>query len=313
MNDQLETRRIGFYLLIAFGYSWTIGLIIYLTGGLANSRPLAEGSPVTWAFILLVFYMFGPTLGNIGARLITKEGTENLFLGFKFKQGWQYWLLVWVMTPVFVLAGAAVYFLLFPQHLNTAVLTAGGLPGMPDVGIPGWVLLLAITGSAVLISPIVNAITILGEEFGWRAYLQPKLLPLGERRMYVATGIIWGAWHWPLIWMGFNYPGYPLLGSLAMIWFTFVVGTFWGWAVLRAGSVWPAVIGHGILNGMASVPVLLIAGEPNPMVGPTAVGIIGSIFFALTTLIIVAKAGGATTLTGTPSENEAALGKETLA
>ena len=290
MSDQLETRRIGFYLLIAFGYSWTIALIIYLTGGLTDSLPLVEGSPITWAFVLLVLYMFGPTLGNIGARLLTKEGAQNLYLGPKLKQGWKYWLLVWVLTPVFVLAGAAFYFLLFPQHLDTAVLTAPTLPGIPDVGIPAWALLLAITASAVIISPIVNSIAILGEEFGWRAYLQPKLRPLGERKMYVAVGVIWGVWHWPVIWMGFNYPGQPVLGSLAMVWFTFVIGTFWGWAVLRAGSVWPAVIGHGILNGMASVPLLLIAGEPNPTLGPTAVGVIGSAFFALAALIIMWKA-----------------------
>ncbi len=293
MSNQLETRRIGFYLLIAFGYSWTIALIIYLTGGLVDSPPLVEGAPITWAFILLVLYMFGPTLGNIGARLVTKEGTQNLYLGPQLKQGWKYWLLVWVLTPVFVLAGAALYFLLFPQYLDTAVFTTNSLPGIPAdaaIPVPAWVLLLAIVGSAVVISPFVNAIAILGEEFGWRAYLQPKLRPLGERKMYVAVGVIWGVWHWPVIWMGFNYPGHPVLGSLAMVWFTFVIGTFWGWAVLRAGSVWPAVIGHGILNGMASVPLLLIAGEPNPTLGPTAVGVIGSAFFALAAIIIMWKA-----------------------
>jgi membrane protease YdiL (CAAX protease family) len=30
-----------------------------------------------------------------------------------------------------------------------------------------------------------------GEEFGWRGYLLPKLMPLGRWKAYVLVGIIW--------------------------------------------------------------------------------------------------------------------------
>jgi len=46
----------------------------------------------------------------------------------------------------------------------------------------------------------------------WLAWLSPaKLLPLGKVKAYLLLGCIWGFWHAPLILMGFNYPGYPLL------------------------------------------------------------------------------------------------------
>lgn len=288
--DKLAGRRITIYLLIAFGYSWTIALVIFLTGGIAESKPVAPGAPVTWAIVLLMLYMLGPAIGNVGARLLTGEGRQNLWLRPKFKQGWKYWLITWVLTPLLVVAGGAVYFMFSPADLNLAALSGEGVPGMPETAMPGELFILGNLMLAFLISPLVNALPTLGEEFGWRGYLQPKLRPLGERKMYLLVGIIWGAWHWPVIWMGYNYPGHPLLGSLAMLWFAFVVGTFFGWATLRAGSVWPAVIGHGALNGAANLWLLFLAGETNPLLGPIVVGVVGSIPFTVAALIIVWRA-----------------------
>jgi hypothetical protein len=48
--------------------------------------------------------------------------------------------------------------------------------------------------------PVLVADTLLnvfGEEYGWRGYLLPKLLPLGELRASLIVGVIWGAWHFP--------------------------------------------------------------------------------------------------------------------
>mgnify|MGYP001827892629 CR=1 FL=1 len=291
MNN-IDTRRVAIYLLVAFGFSWTIALLIYLTGGIAGSQPVAEGFPITWALLLLTLYMLGPAIGNVVARLLTREGTADLWLRPKFRKGWPYWLVTWLLTPLMVIAGGVLYFLLFPEALNTAALRGEGMPGLPDTPVAPQLFILANILAAILISPLLNALPILGEEFGWRAYLQPKLLPLGERRMYLLVGLIWGVWHWPVIWMGYNYPGYAIWGSMAMVWFTFVLGIFLGWATLRAGSVWPAVIGHGALNGMANIWLLFLAAETNPLLGPAVVGVIGSIFFSVAALLIFWKARG---------------------
>lgn len=48
--------------------------------------------------------------------------------------------------------------------------------------------------------PALVAVTLLmvfGEEYGWRGYLVPKLLPLGEVRASLIVGVIWGVWHFP--------------------------------------------------------------------------------------------------------------------
>ena len=46
-----------------------------------------------------------------------------------------------------------------------------------------------------------------GEEYGWRGYLLPKLLPLGEVKAAVIVGLIWGPWHAPILIAGLNYSG----------------------------------------------------------------------------------------------------------
>ena len=76
-----------------------------------------------------------------------------------------------------------------------------------------------------------------GEEYGWRGYLQNELFQLGRIRGVLLVGVIWGAWHWPLILMGYNYPGYPLLGLLLMALYTTGLAVVLGYAVLRSGSI----------------------------------------------------------------------------
>jgi membrane protease YdiL (CAAX protease family) len=108
-------------------------------------------------------------------------------------------------------------------------------------------------------------------------------------------GLIWGVWHWPAILMGHNYgldyPGAPLLGPLAMVWFTLVVGALLGWLAFRGGSVWPAVIGHAALNGMANLGVVFVRGEPNPLLGPLPVGLVGGVGFAVAGLVLLLVPG----------------------
>jgi len=291
MEKQPDTRRIIIFLGFAFGIAWLTGLVIYLTGGLANSPQIAPG--ISLALVLLATtYMGAPAMGNVLTRLVTREGWKNMGLRPHFKKGWPYWLAGWFLPAALTLFGAAVFFGLFPQYFDAGLSfvrkQTAAIPALSAMS-PWLFVVLQLVGG-VLIAPIANSLATFGEEFGWRGYLLPKLMPLGGRKAMLLIGLIWGVWHWPVIFMGyeygFKYPGYPWAGPLLFIWVTFGLGIFLGWLTLHSKSIWPAVIGHAAINGIAAAAVLVTTGQPNTLLGPLPVGIIGSIGYALVALAI---------------------------
>ncbi|HMQ50784.1 MAG TPA: CPBP family intramembrane metalloprotease [Anaerolineae bacterium] len=287
----MEIRRIALFLALAFGLAWAASLVIYLTGGLQDSPVLIPNTPITLAFVLTTtLVMWAPALAHLLTRLLTGEGWQRVGLRPKFKRGWPYWLAAWFLPGLLTGLGLVIFFLIFPQSFDPSLTTLRELitAAAPEMALSEstlWLIVAAQVVQAMLIAPLINGVATFGEEFGWRAYLQPKLMPLGERKAIVVLGLIWGVWHWPLILMGHNYgltyPGAPLLGPLAMVWFTVVLSVFLGWVTLKSGSVWPAVIGHGAINGIAGLGVLFVQGTPNPLLGPLPTGLIGGIGLTL--------------------------------
>lgn len=296
MSEKLDLKRILIFVGFAFGLAWIIGLIVYLTGGLENSPELIPGSKITLAVVLLaVGYMGAPAVANLLTRLVTREGWQETWLRPKLKQGWPYWVAGWVVPSVMTILGAVAFFALFPQYFDPSLTQLQDMMAQASapVSINPWLIVVIQTLTGILISPLVNSLFTFGEEFGWRGYLLQKLLPLGERKAMILLGVIWGVWHWPVIAMGHNYgldyAGAPWLGMLAMVWFTFVIGTFLCWITLRGGSVWPAVIGHAAINGISALGAMVVQGEPNPLLGPMPVGLIGAAAWALLAAWIMAK------------------------
>jgi membrane protease YdiL (CAAX protease family) len=297
-SSRLQTRRLVIFLAFTFGIAWLVGLIIYLTGGLVNSPVLVQNLHITLALVLLATaYMWAPALGNIITRLLTREGAHDLYLRPQFKRGWLFWLAGWFLPGIFTILGLLVYFAIFPaqfdpnfttlqQILNHAASAAGrALP------ITGQTYFLIQIIQAFLLSPILNLLAVFGEEFGWRAYLQPKLMPLGTRKALLVTGLIWGVWHWPVIAMGyeygFNYWGAPLVGPLLFLVFTVSLAILFGWLVLRAGSIWPSVIAHGAINGIAALGLYAMTGKSNMLLGPAPNGLLGGLPFILLAVFLI--------------------------
>ena len=293
MKSSLELKRIWVFLAFAFGITWTVDLVIYLTGGLTKFSILS----LTGA--LMVVSMAAPALANLLTRWITKEGWRDLFLRPHFKEVKRFWLVAWLGTPLLVLVGLGIYFVIFPKYFDPTLAAVSNLlaqtaqnTGKPIPLSPAMFLVVQIV-QAALIGPIINSLAVLGEEFGWRAYLLPRLMPLGGRKAMLVMGLIWGIWHWPVIFMGYeyglSYPGAPWLGPIVFIWFTFIFGVYVSWLTLEAKNVWPAVVAHGSINGIAALAIYLTTGQPNPLLGPAVVGLLGSIPFSLLALWLLSR------------------------
>ncbi len=282
-DGDVEWRRVGLFVLFAFGISWTIGVIVSMTGGIGSESPMVFAGVRLWLVLVVTGYMFSPAIANVLTRLVTGEGWDGLALRPR-RRHWRWWAVAWVVPPVLLYLGATVFFVLFPEFFDPTLSAVGETLGVTqgtELPIEPRELALIAAVAAPTINTAVNCVATFGEEFGWRAYLLPKLLPLGGRRAILLSGVIWGVWHWPLIVLGYNYPETPLLGSLAMVYFTVVAGVFLGWVTLRGNSVWPAVIGHAAINANAGIMLLFTQNDPSRLLGPAVTGVIGSLPLAV--------------------------------
>jgi membrane protease YdiL (CAAX protease family) len=95
-----------------------------------------------------------------------------------------------------------------------------------------------------------NLVFALGEEIAWRGFLVPALYRAGGFAWSgIASGIIWGLWHVPLIAVGGYGAGTPAWYAVTcfMIAVTAMSVTL-AWLRLRSASIWPAVLYHGVHN-----------------------------------------------------------------
>ncbi|KNZ41284.1 CPBP family intramembrane glutamic endopeptidase [Acetobacterium bakii] len=282
-------KRLVIFLGLAFGLTWAVEFALMANGGLSNP----------YAILVLTGVMLIPALCVVITRLITKEGFKNFGLKPHFKGNIRYYLMAWFVPPLLIFLGALLYFLIFPANFDptmsvmAAQYQAQGLDATTQM-MTGILISQLLIG--LLVGPVLNIITTLGEEIGWRGYLLPKLMEMvSARKAILISGVIWGLWHAPIIAQGHNYGlGYwlaPWGGILAMVVFSFFAGSFLSYLTIKTNSVLPAAIGHGAMNGFAAFSVFFTIGQTSPFVGPLPVGIIGGIGFIVVGSICFYLAG----------------------
>jgi membrane protease YdiL (CAAX protease family) len=298
MISTIDRKRIYIFLAFAYGISIALALVIFLNGGLFSSYPML--TPL--ATVLMALLMFAPSVANIATRLITREGWSNTLLRPNFRRGWPFYLAAWFLPALATIVGGAIYYLLFPSRFDPSMTYARGQGVLPAVGIADpWTVIITQTAFIILFS-LISIPLMFGEEFGWRAYLLPKLMPLGPRKAVLLVGVIHAIWHWPFIFMGyeygFDYWGAPVVGPLLWVVMGCFLGVFLAWVTVRSGSVWPASLGHSVINNSAWLMTYFISGEPDHLIGPLPVGIIGSLGYAALALLIFFNTRALTPTTG---------------
>ena len=293
-NNKQNTKRILLYILITFGLTWAYCLLLVYP--LANGESLT-GVPAIALQLLVAACMFFPALGVLLTRLITKEGFRDTWLHPHFKGNLKYYILAWFAPGILSFLGAGLYFLLnrgnFDPDLGYFIATLESTGAdMSTLPIPIGLLMIIQCIQGLFLSPVMNAVTCFGEEWGWRGYLLPKI----SQRFTVIptlliTGVIWGLWHAPLTIIGHNYgvgyPGFPYAGIAMMCLFCTVLGTFMSYVTLKTKSCLPAVIAHGAVNGIAAIGIYFTRDGGDPFIGPAPTGIIGMIPFILLAVFLV--------------------------
>lgn len=127
-----------------------------------------------------------------------------------------------------------------------------------------------------------------GEEYGWRGYLFPRLLPLGELRASLLVGVIWAFWHAPALLAGLNYPGSTPWAAIVV--FVIVVTAmsliFTRFFVASGGSVLVVAVLHGSFNSFNDRLIGAQHMAGNPLV--VSMGLVAGAVLVLTAVVIYA-------------------------
>jgi membrane protease YdiL (CAAX protease family) len=256
-----------YYLLLTLIY--TLGALVIWMSPAQSTIAVLAAIPLILAFLgLLVLVVLRLTAGRqamVQVWLAWGNGRYWLLFGLAFAA---YYILQAALNAIFGLGGAKLVPLPTPPGLN------------PDI------FLILGAAQSVLLAPILAIVIAFGEEYGWRGYLQSELFKMGRVRGVLLLGVIWGAWHWPIILMGFNYPGYPLLGVVLMTLYTTGLAVVLGYAVLRSGSVLLAAYLHALNNQVVNF-IAAIGFRPHDPAFSFGIGIYGIATLAIVALLVL--------------------------
>ena len=266
----LQRKSITWFLVITFAISWPLFLTPLLLQKLdASTRTLAVQG--LWALA-----MWGPGLAAIVVTLtVDKLSLKSLRLNTLGPKRFYAW--AWFLPPILIVLSGLFTVLLGAGQLDTefTFMQQQMQQTNTELPVPTSVIIVIQIAQAFLLGPLINLLFTMGEELGWRGFLLPKLLPLGQWPALLISGAIWGFWHAPAIAQGHNYPDHPILGILLMTVFCVLLGIIIGWMYLNTRSPWVAGVAHGAINAWAGLPILFLRPGYDTAIGGTLTSVIG--------------------------------------
>lgn len=275
---------------------WTFGIAYLIQAAVAVMY--ANGLTIAYQLVMMAM-MFVPLLGT----LLSGYKLRNIGWRPRFRGNLKPILIAWLSPAVLTAIGAAVYFLLFPSHLDLSGNSLSSIAGVDAVaqleaqGISYPIYILITVASSVTYAPAINIFLAVGEEAGWRGFLYPQLkAKLSKRTAWIIGGVIWGMWHWPLIGLigyeyGSDYFGFPVLGMLAFCVITVALGIISDWLYEKSGCIWIPALFHGAFNAVGTLPLMITVPDTGTarLLGSASVGLLAGLPIVIFAVVLLLK------------------------
>jgi membrane protease YdiL (CAAX protease family) len=247
-----KSKGILIYLLIAFGMAWVIWAI-----------PLQLRVPTSDLLTRLAVTPlaalpggFAPAIAAFVVRKwVTREGFTDAGLRLNLQGKWPYYLFAW-FSPLVVALGIALLVVILGIGWPDFGLEQARTVMVPDASpasLPSPVCALIVFAELAIVA-LVSTPILWGEEFGWRGYLQIRLLSERPLLAAVATGLIWGVWHYPFFFLN-AFGAANQMSALVLLVFpanTVLLSIIFGWLRQKTGSVWAPSLAHAATNSIGS-------------------------------------------------------------
>jgi membrane protease YdiL (CAAX protease family) len=255
---QVRWREVVLFSLVAYGVTWgwnAIWIVPHLGSLLTCGTTPADPTTIYGNLLNFVPGMFGPLVAALVMRLwVTREGLRG---SLGLRRPLREYAIALVAPIAFVSAVAAMIVLTGLGHLEPPA------EGSTNAIVPLLALLLAL-----------EAVVGFGEEYGWRGYVLPRVMPLGEIPGTLVLGLIWWPWHLPVLVTGVILGGISLWLIVPIHFCLVVLGAFpYTWLATASGfSPTVAAVFHGASNwaGQRLLTFLVLS---SALVGVVAMGI----------------------------------------
>ena len=279
------------YLIWTFLIAWImqVAVAVLYRGGLA-----------AFGQLLMAVMMFAPLLG------VLLSGQKLSGMGWKPRLKGKIMILLaaWFLPALLTAVGAVVYFAVFPGHFDLSgdyLASVAGAEAMAQLEAQGLTypmyILISVIG-CLTYAPLINMVLALGEEAGWRGFLYPQLkAKFGKGTGRLIGGVIWGIWHWPVMWLigyeyGTDYVGFPIVGMLIFCIFTTAAGILCDWLYEKTDCIWIPSLFHGAINAAATVPLAICITNTGSAIlfGPAPHGVLAGLPLILCAGVLLFKA-----------------------
>jgi membrane protease YdiL (CAAX protease family) len=220
--------------------------LVALGSGIFQGLLLRSGKPIGESLWLVFGLMWTPGVASAIARLVFREGFRDVSFRIGGAAGWKAIGFGWLLPPVL---GSVVYGLAWATGLASF-----GVPALADVGLSALgqpARLATLLGISLTLVSVLNLLSAAGEEIGWRGYLLTRLIEAEVPRPVLVSSLVWALWHVPLIVSG-QYAAGPnrLLSAATFVAGAVGIGFTMAFLRLTTGSVWPAIVLHGVWNAV---------------------------------------------------------------
>ena len=250
--DRKEKKlpMVGF---IAFLVTSAIMVIMAVISAFAPQQMIDSGAGMVsnWNLYSQYILMAGSVVAYIAFWACGREKRENTGLCRKNV----------VLSIVMILVFVVLFFCRFYIAQLSANIAAGeGIGDFSELNAMTFNPLNWFSAVMIMLNFPITMIAFLGEEYGWRYYLQPIMQKkFGLRLGVILVGVIWGIWHTAADFMFYSTTSGPQL-LVTQIITCVTMGIFFGYAYMKTQNIWAIAIMHFINNNYV---VIFTGGDVN--------------------------------------------------